>query len=401
MHLHHRFLAVASVLGLLAAAAPQAVAGGDAVKIGILGDQSGQSADIGGNGSVLAARMAAEDVGGSVAGKRIEFVVADFNWNPDTAAAIARQWFDQDGVDAIADLPVTPAALAVQEIARVKQRVVLVTGASSNDLTGRTCNPYTVHWADDNAAIANSTASAIIEDGGRQWFFLTADFGFGHAMQQAATDVIRARGGTVIGAAVHPINPGDFSPFLLSAQNSHAQIIALASVGTDTVNAISQAHEFGISETGQRLAGLVVFETDIHAIGLDKAQGLYVASGFYWDQNDQSRAWAGKFFARFHRMPTRDQAATYAVVSQYLRAIDAAGTTDAATVVRQMKRMPASYFGRPASIRGDGRVLYDLTLYQVKAPDESHGEWDLYRPIRTVAAADAFLPMQADRCNFK
>ena len=334
-------------------------------------------------------------------GRRIEIISADFTNNPDAAATIARRWFDTEGVDAITDLPMTPSALAVQEIARQKQRVVLITGASATDVTGRACNPYTVHWADDNAAIANSTASAIVQEGGRDWFFLTADFGFGHAMQQIVTEVVSTKGGRVLGSALHPLGTGDFSPFLLAAQASRAQIIGLASVGTDTVNALSQAHEFGLVAAGQRLAGLVVFITDVHALGLEKAQGLYVSAGFYWDQNEASRAWSRKFLARHHRMPTRDQADTYAVVKHYLRAVTAAGNVGAATVVGRMKAMPAEYFGHAASIRADGRVMYDLTLYEVKRPAELTGEWDLYRPVRTVPAAAAFLPLDAERCSFE
>ena len=375
-------------------------ASSDILRIGVLGDQSGMTSDVAGMGSVRAAQMAVADFGGKVQGRPVEVVWADFKFKPDVAAEIARRWFDVDGVDVITDLPMTPAALAVQEIARQKQRVVLVTAASANELTGKTCNPYTVQWSDDNAAIANSTAKAVIQGGGRDWFFLTADFAFGHAMQAAAAGVIKASGGHVIGEAVHPTGTSDFGAYLLAAQASQAQIIGLATVGSDTINAINQAHEFGINKR-QSLAGLVVFLTDIHAIGLENAQGLYVSSGFYWDQNDPARAWAKRFFAQHHRMPTRDQAATYAVVLQYLRAAETAGTADAAATVRRMKQLPVDYFGHPGSIRSDGRVLYDLTLYQVKRPAESEGEWDLYKPVRSVSAAEAFLPLDQGRCDFR
>jgi branched-chain amino acid transport system substrate-binding protein len=370
------------------------------VKIGLLGDQSGTTSDASGMGSVVAARMAAADFGGAVQGRPIEIIAADFNFKPDVAAAIARRWFDVEGVSAITDLPSTPAALAVQEIARQKQRVVMVTAASSNDLTGRTCNPYTVHWADDNVAIANSTAKAIIQGGGQNWFFLTADFGFGHAMQTAAADVIKANGGNVLGAAVHPVGTSDFSSYLLAAMASKAQVVGLASVGNDTVNAINQAYEFGLTKGGQKLAGLVVFITDVHAIGLEHAQGLNITSGFYWNQNEIARAWSQRFFAQHHRMPTRVQASTYAAVLQYLRAVAVVGPVDAAAVVRQMKAMPVDFFGHPASIRADGRVMYDLTLYQVRRPGENEGEWDLYQPVRTVPAAEAFLPLDREHCDF-
>jgi branched-chain amino acid transport system substrate-binding protein len=388
-------LAAWAVLGSApAGAAP------DPLKIGLLGDPSGMTADVGGVGAVIAARMAVADFGGTVQGRPVQIVSADFHFNPDTAVSIARQWFDVDGVDAIADLPSTPAALAVQEIARQKKKVILVTGASSDDMTGRTCNPYTIHWADANAAIANSTAKAIIQGGGRTWFFLTADFGFGHAMQAAATAVIKANGGQVLGSVAHPTGTSDFSSYLLAARASTAQVIGLASVGGDTINAINQAYEFGLTEGGQKLAGLVVFITDVHAIGLERAQGLNVTSSFYWDQNEVARAWSQRFFAQYHRMPTRPQASTYAVVLQYLRAAAAVGSADGAAVVRQMKTMPVDYFGHPGSIRADGRVLYDLTLYQVKRPGDSASEWDLYQPVHTVSAADANLPLDREHCDF-
>jgi branched-chain amino acid transport system substrate-binding protein len=370
------------------------------VRIGVLGDQNSVAADIGGIGSVLAARMAVEDFGGKIQGRPVEIVTADFGLNADNAASIARRWFDTEGVDAVTDLPWTPAALAVQEVARQKQRVTLVTGASANEMTGKACNPYTVHWADDNAAIANSTARAILQGGGRDWFFLTADFGFGHAMEAAASAVIKANGGRVLGHAINPVGTNDFSSYLVAAQASKAQIIGLASIGGDTITAINQAHEFGLTQGGQRLAGLVVFITDVHAIGLERAQGLYVTSGFYWDQNEKARAWAQRFLARHHRMPTRDQASTYAAVTQYLRAAAVVGPEDAAAVVRQMKSVPFDFFGHTGMIRADGRAMYDLTLYEAKKPGDSESEWDLYQPVRTVPAEQAYLPIDAPRCDF-
>lgn len=397
--LRHCVFLAALLMGTLLGGVP---AGADSapVKIGVLGDQNSIAADVGGVGSVIAAQMAVEDFGGKVQGRPVEIISADFNVNPDTAASIARRWFDTEGVDAITDLPWTPAALAVQEVARQKQRVVLVTGASANEVTGRDCNPYTVHWADDNSAIANSTAKAILQGGERSWFFLTADFGFGHAMENAASAVVKANGGEVLGSVVHPVGTSDFSSYLLAAQASKAQIIGLASVGGDTITAINQAHEFGLTQGGQKLAGLVVFITDVHAIGLERAQGLNITSGFYWDQNDAARAWAQRFFARHHRMPTRDQASTYAAVTQYLRAAAVVGTADAAAVVRQMKATPFDFFGHSGFIRADGRAMYDLTLYEVKRPGDSHGEWDLYRSVRTIPAAQAYLPLEAPRCDF-
>jgi branched-chain amino acid transport system substrate-binding protein len=370
------------------------------VRIGVMGDMSGFASQVGGPGAALAARMAVQDHGARAAGMTVEVVDADMQNKPDIAAQIARRWFDVEGVDAIADLPVTPVALAVQGIARDKRRVLLISEAATTELTGRQCSPYTAHWADDTHALAAGTARALVESGAKRWFFLTADFAFGHAMQAAASEVVTALGGEVLGAARHPLATADFSSFLLQAQQARADVVAFANVGADLVNAIKQASEFGLARAGQKLTGLIMFVSDVDALGLPVAQGLYVTSGFYWDRDDETRAFARRFAsANGGRMPTKAHAATYAAVRHYL-AVEAAGTKDAAAVTAQMKRLPINYFGRPARMRADGRVLYDLDLYQVKAPAEQRYAWDYYRPVRTIPADQAFLALDQGGCPF-
>lgn len=388
---------------LIAAAACMATAANaqvshDVVRIGVLNDQSGQFADIGGKGAVLAVEMAVQDFGGTVAGKKIEVVFADHQNKPDVAGAILRQWFDQDGVDAVTGLPTSSVALAAQEIARDKKKTLLIAGGATSDLTGKACSPYSIHFADDTYALGNGTGRAVTKAGGKSWFFLTADYAFGHAMERDAANAIREAGGTVLGAVRHPFATNDFSSFLLQAQTSKAQVVGLANVGGDTSNAIKQAAEFGLVAGGQKMAGFLVFISDIHTLGLKMAQGLYVSTGFYWDQNDASRAFSNRFFAKTGRMPTKEQANGYAAVLHYLKAIAATGTDDAATVNAQMRRQPVDYFGHTGSIRIDGRVLYDLTLYEVKAPAESKGPWDYYKPIATLSAQEAFRPLDAGGC---
>ncbi len=369
------------------------------VRIGVLGDESNITADAGGPGSVLAVRMAVRDFGDSVAGRPIEVLSADMLLKPDVAAQIAARWLDVDGVDVIMDLPLTSAALAVVETARSRGKMTIITSAAAADLTGRACSPTSIHWTDDTYALANVTGRAVVEAGGKRWFFLTADYTFGASMQRDATAAVIAAGGTVVGSTKHPIGTTDFSALLLQASASDAQVLALASVGGDTITAIKQAAEFGLARSGKRLAGLLVFITDIHAIGLASAQGLYVSSGFYWDQNDPARTFATRFFAERKAMPTKSQAAAYASTLHWLRAVQEAGVTDALTVAARMRSMPGDFFGKSVQIRPDGRALYDMTLYQVKTPGESAWPWDYYKPLRTVPAAQAFRPEGADGCR--
>ncbi len=371
---------------------------GNVVRIGVLADMGGQFADIGGHGSVVAAQLAADDFGGKVAGVPVEIISGDHQNKPDVGGAMLRKWFDEGGVDAVADVPVSSVALAAQEIARDKKKTLLISGAATSDLTGKACSPYSTHWADDTYALARATGRAVTQGGGTSWFFLTADYSFGQAMERDATTAITAAGGKVLGAARHPLGTSDFSSFLLQAQGSGAKVIGLANGGGDTSNAIKQAAEFGIGSSGAKVAGFLVFLTDIHAIGLPLAKGLLVSTGFYWDQNEQARAFAKRFQAKVGRMPTKQQASVYASVTHYLKAVAATGTDDAGKVNGEMRKLPVDYFGHSASIRPDGRVLYDITLYQVKAPEESKGPWDYYKPLTVLPAADVFRPAYDAGC---
>ena len=396
--LKHCLSAGAALAALLTAGGAQA--GQNAIKIGVMIDGSGFAQDIGGAGAVTAAEMAAADYGGTALGKPIQIISADMQNKPDVASSIARQWFDQDQVDAITDLPVSSVGLAVQQVGKEKKKVLLISAAATAELTGAQCSPTTIQWADDTAALANGTARAVVASGGKRWFFITADFAFGTAMESAASAVIKASGGEVVGDVKHPLGTNDFSSYLLKAQASGANIIGLANVGLDSIATIRQAGEFGITQAGQQLAGFIVFISDIHSLGLKTAQGTYVTTGYYWDDSDGTRAFAKRFFEKRQRMPTKEQANTYAAVLHYLKAIDAAKSDDAEKVTAQMKAMPTDYFGRAGSIRQDGRVLYDLALYQVKKPEESKYPWDYYKKIRDIPAAEAFRPLADGGCPF-
>jgi branched-chain amino acid transport system substrate-binding protein len=364
------------------------------VRIGVLTDASGPYSDSGGPGSATAARMAASDFGGTVLGQDIEVLLGDTQNKPDVAGALARKWYDAEGVDAIIDLPVTPIALAVQQAAKEKLRTVIITAAAISEFTSKLCSPVSTHWADDTHAMTTGTAKQVVANGGKTWFFITVDFSFGKLLQEAATGVITANGGKVIGTATFPIGNTDFSSQLVQAQSSGAQVIGLAAVGNDQVNAIKQASEFGLTKGGkQTMAGFLVYTTDIHALGLAATQGFVLSSSFYWDQNDQARTFAHRFHAERKAMPTRNQACDYAATLHFLKAMAQAGTRDPIAVNKAMRAMPAAYFGHQASIRADGRVLYDVTLYRVKTQAESKEDWDFYAPIATLSAAEAFLPM--------
>ena len=370
------------------------------IRIGVLGDMSGYSMEIGGQGSTLAVRMAVEDHNNKAAGRPIEILDADMQNKPDLAAQIARRWYDVDKVDVITDLPNTPVALAVAKLGADTNHISLVTEAATTDLTGAQCAPTTVHFADDTNAVASGTAKALSEQGMKSWYFLTADFGFGLSMEASARKVIEASGGKVIGSVRHPLAASDFSSFLLQAQASKADVIALANLGSDTTTSIKQAAEFGISGGPQQVAGLLMLISDIKALGLPVAKGLWVTESFYWNSNDKTRAFAQRFAARNSgKMPTKAHAANYAAVTHYLNAVDAAGTTESKAVMAQMRALPIEYFGRPAKLRQDGRVLYDLDLYRVKAPEQSKGPYDFYDHIRTIKAEEAFLPLGSGGCT--
>jgi branched-chain amino acid transport system substrate-binding protein len=387
----------AAVLALTAPASAQM--SGDVVKIGVLNDMSGLYADIAGPGSVEAARMAIADFGGSVNGKKIELISADHQNKPDVGSAIANQWFGNDGVDAIVDVPTSSVALAVQEVARNKSKVFLISGAAASDLTGKACSPTSVHWTYDTVALANGTGSAVVKAGGDTWFFITADYAFGHALERDTAKVVEETGGKVLGKVRAPLNTADFSSFLLQAQSSKAKIIGLANAGGDTINSIKQTAEFGIVEGGQKLAGLLVFISDIHSLGLQTANGLQLTEAFYWDQNDATRAWSKRFFDKMKREPTMVQAGVYGAITHYLAAIKATGSDDGPTVVKQMKATPVNDFmTKNGKIREDGTLVRDMYLFEVKKPSESKGAWDYYKQIAVIPGEEAFKLPGPNQC---
>lgn len=369
------------------------------VKLGVLNDRSGVYADLSGEGSVVAARMAVEDFNAAEKGIAVEIISADHQNKPDVASNIARQWLDQDGVTAILDVPTSSAALAVNELVRDANALLIDSGAGTADLTGSACSPHTVHWTYDTWALAHGTGSALVEQGGDTWFFITADYAFGHALERDTMAVVEASGGNVLGSVRHPFPGSDFSSFLLQAQSSGAKVIGMANAGGDLINTIKQASEFGIAQSGQTLAALLIFITDIHALGLDTAQGLVMTEAFYWDLNDDTRAWSERFEAAHGSKPTMVHAGVYAGALHYLKAVEAAGTADADAVIAKMKEMPTDdpLFGK-GEIRADGRKIHDMYLFRVKSPDQSTGPWDYYEVLATIPAADAFRPLADGGC---
>ncbi len=370
------------------------------LRIGVLNDQSSLYADMGGPGSAVAAHLAIADAELAAKGWSAEVLVADHQNKPDIASSIARQWFDS-GVDAVADVTNSAVALAVSQIAREKNRVMLASGAATSDLTGRSCSPNTVHWTHDTWAFANAIGKAVVQTGGKSWFFVTADFAFGHALERDITKVILASGGTVAGHAVAPNNTADFSSFLLQAQASKAQVVGLANSGGDMVNSVKQAAEFGVGKGGQRLAGLLIYITDVHSIGLEYAQGLRLISPFYWDMNDGTRAFSARFAAgRGGAKPSMVQAGTYASILHLTKAVTALGAAeDGRAVVARMKEMPTDdpLFGR-GSIRADGRKIHPMFLFRVKSPAEQRYPWDYYAYEATIPADEAFRPLAEGGC---
>ena len=369
------------------------------IVIGVMGDQSGVVADVGGPGSILAARMAVTNFGGSVDGVPVEIVTADHQNKPDVASGIAREWFDRQGVDVIVDLPHSGVVFGLMSIATERKRALMVSGAASVEITGARCSPYVTHWTDDTFSLAQGTAAALLKQDLKSWYFLTADYAFGHDLEKDAARLVEARGGKVIGSARHPLSTADFSTLLLRARSSQAQVVALASAGADTVNAIKQAGQFGIMRGGQRVAALHAFVTDVNSLGLEATQGLIITSGFYWNDSDGTRAFARSFFASHGRMPTREQAGVYTGVLHYLKAARAAKSDGAAVVNEAMRRLPVDKYGRQARVQENGRVVYDLGVYRVKAPAESHEAWDYYERIATVPADVAFRPVADSGCQ--
>ncbi len=371
------------------------------VKLGVLNDRSGVYADLSGEGSVIAAQMAVEDFKAADKGMKVEIISADHQNKPDIGSSIARKWYDEEGVNAILDVPTSSVALAVADITAEKNGVLINSGAGSTELTQGQCKPTTIHWTYDTAALANGTGKALTDAGGKKWFFITADYAFGQSLQENTAKVVEASGGEVVGNVDAPFPTTDFSSYLLQAQGSGADVIGLANAGGDTVNAIKQASEFGITQAGQKLAALLFFITDVQALGAQTAQGLSLTSAFYWDRNDATREWSKRFMERHGAEPTMVQAGVYSGTLQYLKAVEALGSAeDGKAVAAKMKESPFDdpLFGK-GSIRGDGRAIHDMYLYEVKTPAESTGEWDLYKEVATISGEDAFLPM-LEECDF-
>ncbi|MDB5557126.1 MAG: putative branched-chain amino transporter, periplasmic binding protein [Enterovirga sp.] len=393
-------MAAALAVSVSAAAWASAAQAQVSVKLGVLNDMSGLYADISGPGSVVAAQMAVEDFKAAEKGIKAEIVSADHQNKPDNGSAIARKWYDQDGVDVILDVTTSSVALAVSEVTREKNKIFMPSGGGTSDLTGEKCTPNNVHWTYDTWALANGTGTAMTKKGGDSWFFLTADYAFGAALERDTTNAVNKAGGKVLGAVKHPLSASDFSSFLLQAQGSKAKVIALANAGSDTINSIKQASEFGITQGGQNLAGLLIFSSDVKALGLKAAQGLVLTEAFYWDQNDATREFSKRFAAKFGgRMPTSAQAGVYSSIIHYLKAVEATKSKDTAAVMAKMKETPIDdpLFGR-GSVRADGRAIHPMYLFEVKRPEESKGEWDLYKTVATIPTEEAFRPLAEGNC---
>jgi branched-chain amino acid transport system substrate-binding protein len=391
--------ALVSAALVLGSGAADAQISGDAVKIGVLNDQSGLYADFGGTGSVLAAKMAVEDFGGSVLGKPIQILSADHQNKVDLASATARQWIDVEGVDAFADLTNSAVALAIQNLAKERNRIALFSGPATTRLTNEDCSPNGFHWTFDTYSQAIGSARAILQEGGKEWFLLVADYAFGHQMAADLSAEVTSKGGKVLGQVRHPTGSTDFSSFLLQAQGSKAPIIGLANGGLDTVNAVKQASEFGITAGGQKLVGLVIVITDVHAMGLKGARGLIATTAYYWDRDEGSRAFAKRFEAETKRKPGMVQAGVYSSVMHYLKAVKAAGTDEAKAVAAKMRETPVDdFFAKGAKIREDGRLIHDMYLVEVKSEAESKGPWDYYKILRTIPGDQAALPLEQSKC---
>jgi branched-chain amino acid transport system substrate-binding protein len=374
-------------------------AAAEPLRIGVLTDLSSFGSDVTGKGSLVAARMAVEDFHGEIAGRKIEIISADTQNRPDIAVGIASEWIDREHVDAIVDLPQSAVSLAVQQLAKGRHKVDIVTSGITADLTGKACSPYAVHWAEDTNAMAKVTVSELAKTGLKKWYFVAADFAFGRTMEKAAQTVVESSGGAVVGVTWPPANTTDWSSFILDAQNSPADVVAFITIGNDFVTSIKQAHEFGLPQSGKKIAGLVTYLSDVHSLGLDMAQGLFVTSSFYWNQNDSARAFARRFEAEMGRKPNKTHASLYAAMLHYLRAVHSVGS-DPEAVIKWMKSNPADYLGKPVHIRADGQALFDLDVYQVKSPGQEASEWDLYNKIGSVAAAEAFAPRNTEECTF-
>jgi branched-chain amino acid transport system substrate-binding protein len=371
------------------------------LKIGVLADFASVYADIGGQGNVEAAKIAIEEFGGKMFDKPIELVTADALNKADVAATISRKWYEAENVDMIIDMPTSATALAGMEMSKQFEKIMIVTDAASSDITGKSCSPYTAHWTYDTYGNAHTVGSAIVKQGGDSWYFITADYLFGHSIERDTGDVVRAAGGKVVGSAKHPLNTADFSSFLLQAQSSKAKIIGMANGGGDTINTIKQASEFGIVAGGQKLAGIVMFISDIHSLGLKMAQGLIITEAYYWDLNDRTRAFGKKFFDKMKRMPTMNQAATYSATLHYLKSVQAAGTRATKPVLAKMREMPVrDAFTDNGVLREDGRMVHSMFLLEVKKPEESKAPWDYYKVLAEVPGDQVFRPMKDGGCQY-
>ncbi|PZA10588.1 ABC transporter permease [Rhodopseudomonas palustris] len=390
-----KFLSAALAATALIAVTPASAQG---VKIGILNDQSGVYADYGGKWSLEAAKMAVEDFGGEVLGQKIEIVSADHQNKPDNAVAIARKWYDVDGVDMITELTTSSVALAIQDLSKEKKKIDIVVGAATSRITGDACQPYGFHWAFDTHALAVGTGGALVKAGGDTWFFLTADYAFGYALEKDTSEIVLANGGKVLGSVRHPLNSSDFSSFLLQAQASKAKVVGLANAGLDTANSIKQASEFGIVAGGQKLAGLLMTLAEVHGLGLKAAQGLVLTEAYYWDRDDKSRQFAERFFKRTNRMPSMIQAGTYSATLSYLKAVKAAGTKDTEAVAKKLKELPVDDAFASGKVLANGRFVHDMYLFEVKKPEESKKPWDYYKLLATVPGDKAFPTAAESGC---
>jgi branched-chain amino acid transport system substrate-binding protein len=395
---------VAAACGLVCAAAitavspAQAQVSGDVIKIGIITDMSGLYSDIDGQGGVEAIKMAIADAGGVINGKKVELLFADHQNKADVAASKAREWFDTQGVDMLIGGTNSGTALAMAKVAAEKKKLFIPIGAATGALTNEQCNPYTVHWAYDTVALAKGTGNAVVKAGGKSWYFLTADYAFGAQLQGDTSDVIKAAGGSVVGSVKHPLSASDFSSFLLQAQSSKAHILGLANAGGDTINSIKAANEFGITKT-MKLAGLLVFINDIHSLGLKATEGMYLTDSWYWNKDAEARAWSRKFFEKMKRMPSSLQAGDYSATTHYLAAVKAAGTDDADKVLVQMKKTKINdIFTKNGYIRGDGRMVHDMYLMQVKSNAESNEPWDYYKVVQTFKGEEAWRTKAESKC---
>ncbi|MCI5042472.1 MAG: ABC transporter substrate-binding protein [Donghicola eburneus] len=401
MTIKTKIAAGVSALALTAGAAQADISDG-VVKIGVLTDMAATYSDLAGQGAVVAAEMAVADFGGTVAGAPIEILTADHQNKADIAANKAREWFENENVDSLAELVTTSVALAVFEIAKQQNKIALVSGAASSPLTNDACIPTGIHYTYNTRALAVGTGSAVVKEGGDSWYFLTADYAFGEALQRDVSAVVETEGGEVLGASKHPFPSSDFSSFVLQAQASGAKVVALANAGADTTNAIKAANEFGLVDSGQSLAALLMFITDVHALGLETAQGIQLTTGFYWDLNDETRAWSERFYDQTGTMPTMVQAGVYSSVSHYLKAIEATGSDDTDTVMEWMQANPVNdFFAQNGEIRSDGRMVHDMYLVEVKSPGESEGPWDYYNVLRTIPGEEAYGPLSESTCPTK